>query len=123
MIQTTVLSPSQNLLDYCFARKLLEWWSYSVDANDDGVEGSDQGFDLSLLGPTFSALLIHVLKAAAFAAAVVASPPPPAAAEPPASQPPPPHGGSGAGPCEAKYGCRLMGESGCWPALPPPGRE
>ena len=92
----------------------------SVDGKDDGVEGSDGDVDLSRLGSTFSALLIHVLMLAALAAAAAAaaalSPPPPA------SPPLPPHGGSGAGAGEAKDGCRLMGESGCWPALPPPDR-
>ena len=71
--------------------------------------GSDEDVDLSRLGSTFSALLIHVLMLAALAA----------------SPPLPPHGGSGgcgAGAGEAKDGCRLMGESGCWPALPPPER-
>jgi len=97
----------------------------SVDGNDDGVEDSDEDVDLSRLGSTFSALLIHVLMLAALAAAAAAAaalPPPLAAAAPPASPPLPPHGGSGAGAGEAKDGCRLMGESGCWPALPLPDR-
>ena len=60
----------------------------ATEGLDDGEQappgGSDEDVDLSRLGSTFSALLIHVLMAAVLAAAAAAPPPQPAAAAPPA---------------------------------------
>ena len=124
---TRYLRKYVNIQFYIFCPHSSKWLALptevrSVNGKDDWVEGSDGNVDLSRLGSTFSAVLIHALMAAALAAAAAAPPPPPAAVAPPSLPPQLSRSGSGAGAGKAKDCCLLMGESGFKPALPPPDR-